>query len=158
MEDWKLSARDKFGEKGHRTNNAIGFLACTGDRSSTGSASLGKRACQKIQGKQICSRLQSSWWSQPKAGGRPLNSHLLKSRHVQWWGWCFQLFMEHTAMSCSVLAEKLLMSVQTSLCDHIKTLYSKNTLNFSSFDRNKNSQRLYFFVGRLNAAENIKLL
>lgn len=66
--------------------------------------------------------------------------------------------MEHTAMSCSVLAEKLLMSVQTSLCDHIKTLYSKNTLNFSSFDRNKNSQRLYFFVGRLNAAENIKLL
>lgn len=44
------------------------------------------------------------------------------------------------------------------LCDHIKTLYSKNTLNFSSFDRNKNSQRLYFFVWHLNAAENIKQL
>lgn len=61
-------------------------------------------------------------------------------------------------MSYSVLAEKLLLGLQTPLSDHTKTVCQENAPNFSSFDGSKKTQMLIFLCLMSYAAEDTRLL
>ena len=46
-----------------RTNTEISFLTCLGDIVQQEVDSMGKKPAKELQRQQVCSLMQSSWWS-----------------------------------------------------------------------------------------------